>query len=70
MKGFIEVTLKESGQKLLVNINCIERICDNIIEYVFRDWQMEFPEDMMWRYFSKCTESYEELKALIEEAQK
>ena len=73
MKGFIEVTT-EGGGSILLNVNCIEIIspsstggtCINTTSvYSKENWRYD-QEIQQSHYFVQ--ESYEEVKAMIEEA--
>ena len=75
MKGFIEVTT-EGGGSILLNVNCIEIIspsstggtCINTTSvYSKENWRYD-QEIQQSHYFVQ--ESYEEVKAMIEEAMK
>ena len=75
MKGFIEVTT-EGGCSILLNVNCIEVIspsstggtCINTTSiYSKENWRYD-QEIQQSYYFTQ--ESYEEVKAMIEEAMK
>lgn len=57
MKGFIEVTLKIQGKKVLVNISLIKDITEDSV-VCFGN-----------KYFYTVKESYEEIKELIINAQ-
>lgn len=57
MKGFIEVTLKLQGKKILVNISLIKDITEDSV-ICFGN-----------KYFYSVKESYEEIKELIKKAQ-
>ena len=75
MKGFIEVTT-EGGRCILLNVNCIEMISplntggasiNTISIYSKENWRYD-QEIRQSYYFTQ--ESYEEVKAMIEEAMK
>ena len=75
MKGFIEVTT-EGGCNILLNVNCIEMISplntggasiNTISIYSKENWRYD-QEIRQSYYFTQ--ESYEEVKAMIEEAMK
>ena len=73
MKGFIEVTT-EGGRDILLNVNCIEMISplstggtsiNTTSVYSKENWRYD-QEIRQSYYFTQ--ESYEEVKAMIEEA--
>ena len=75
MKGFIEVTT-EGGCNILLNVNCIEMISplntggtsiNTTSVYSKENWRYD-QEIQQSYYFTQ--ESYEEVKAMIEEAMK
>ena len=75
MKGFIEVTT-EGGRSILLNVNCIETISplntggasiNTTSIYSKENWRYD-QEIQQSYYFTQ--ESYEEVKAMIEEAMK
>ena len=75
MKGFIEVTT-EGGCNILLNVNCIETISplntggtsiNTTSVYSKENWRYD-QEIQQSHYFVQ--ESYEEVKAMIEEAMK
>ena len=75
MKGFIEVTT-EGGCDILLNVNCIEMISplstggtsiNTTSVYSKENWRYD-QEIQQSYYFTQ--ESYEEVKAMIEEAMK
>ena len=75
MKGFIEVTT-EGGCNILLNVNCIEMISplntggtsiNTTSVYSKENWRYD-QEIRQSYYFTQ--ESYEEVKAMIEEATK
>ena len=78
MKGFIEVTT-EGGRSILLNVNCIEMISplntgdtggtsiNTTSVYSKENWRYD-QEIQQSYYFTQ--ESYEEVKAMIEEAMK
>lgn len=75
MKGFIEVTT-ESGGSILLNVNCIETISplntggasiNTISIYSKENWR--YDQEIRQSYYF-VQESYEEVKAMIEEAMK
>ena len=75
MKGFIEVTT-EGGCSILLNVNCIEMISplstggtsiNTTSVYSKENWRYD-QEIRQSYYFTQ--ESYEEVKAMIEEATK
>ena len=75
MKGFIEVTT-EDGDSILLNVNCIEMISplntggtsiNTTSIYCKENWRYD-QEIRQSYYFTQ--ESYEEVKAMIEEAVK
>ena len=75
MKGFIEVTT-EGGCSILLNVNCIEMISplstggtsiNTTSVYSKENWRYD-QEIQQSYYFTQ--ESYEEVKAMIEEAMK
>ena len=75
MKGFIEVTTEGEGS-ILLNVNCIEMISplntggasiNTTASYSKENWRYD-QEIRQSYYFTQ--ESYEEVKAMIEEAMK
>jgi hypothetical protein len=61
MKGFIELHVKDGGDPFSININLIESISENTV--VTPSCTEEYPP-------YSVSESYDEIKKLIEEAEK
>lgn len=72
MKGFIEVTLSFNGiSKFLINVNNIESVvrCDNGCATIYSN-VVESNNDNVEQVNYTTQNTYEEIKAMIEEAMK